>query len=71
MPILETEPALTDRLLTVDDVIRRWFTLESGKATVTRRWVLKHVPKLQLSPRVIRYRADDVEFFLASRARAA
>ena len=63
--------SLTDRLLTADDVRRRWFCDPSGKPMVSVSWVLRHIPRVQLSAKVVRFRADDVELFLASKVRAA
>lgn len=59
---------IADRPLTVEQVIARWFTDPKGKPTVTRKWALKHLPRKNLSPRVIRFYADEIELYLASRS---
>ncbi len=62
---------LAQRLLTAEDVQRQWFTNPDGSPVVSVRWILEHMPRVQLSRRVVRFRADDIELALAARVRAA
>ena len=63
--------ALSTRLLRARDVQAHWFSDADGVPVVSVDWILDHVPRVQLSKKVVRFRADDVELFLASKARAA
>jgi hypothetical protein len=63
--------ALAQRLLTAKAVQAMFFTDDAGKSVVSVEWILAHVPRVQLSKKVVRFRADDVELFLASKVRAA
>lgn len=63
--------ALSQRLLTAEQVRQHWFLGEDGKPTVSVTWVLQNINRVQLSKKVVRFRADDVELWLASKVRAA
>ncbi len=62
---------LSQRLLTADQVQSMYFLGEDGKPAVSVTWILKHMPRVQLSKKVVRFRADDIELVLASKVRAA
>jgi hypothetical protein len=62
--------AIGQRLLTAQDVQRMFFTDERGPV-VSVKWILAHMPRVQLSRKVVRFRADDIELALAARVRAA
>ena len=65
------EVGLSQRMLTAVDVQAMWFLDKNGEPVVSVDWILENVPRLQLSKKVVRFRADDVELFLASKVRAA
>ncbi len=66
-----TTTALSQRLLTAKAVQTMFFADDTGKPVVSVEWILANVPRVQLSKKVVRFRADDVELFLASKVRAA
>ncbi len=68
---VSTTTTLSQRLLTADEVRREWFTGPDGTPVVSVKWVLAHMPRVQLSRKVVRFRADDIELALASKVRAA
>lgn len=59
------------RWLTATDVQRQWFMDASGRPTFSTKWILRNVPAHRLARGVVRFTADDVELFVASRRVAA
>lgn len=62
---------LSQRLLTAAEVQQRFFLDAAGQPAVSVKWILEHMPRVQLSKKVVRFRADDIELALASKVRAA
>ncbi len=59
---------MTDaRLLTAAQVLAEFFP----GTTLTERWVRQHLPRVQLAPRVVRFRASTVAAWIAERERPA
>jgi hypothetical protein len=63
--------ALSQRLLTAAEVQQRFFLKADGAPSVSLKWILAHMPRVQLSKKVVRFRADDIELALASKVVAA
>ena len=66
-----TQTALSQRLLTAAEVQQMFFLRADGTPTVSVKWILEHMPRRQLSKKVVRFTADDIELALASAGRAA
>jgi hypothetical protein len=62
---------LSQRLLTAADVQAMFFLGSDGRPAVSVKWILANAPRVQLGRKVVRFRADDIELWLASQVRAA
>ena len=62
---------LAQRLLTAADVQTMFFLAPDGTPAVSVKWILANAPRVQLGRKVVRFRADDIELWLASQVRAA
>ena len=59
-------------MLTPLQVQQRYFLDDEGQPVRDTEWICKHVrPRIDLARGVVRFYADDVEAWLASRVRAA
>lgn len=68
---MTTTTALAQRLLTAEQVRQGWFLGADGKPVVSVKWILANAPRVQLGRKVVRFRADDIELWLASQVRVA
>ena len=66
-----THIPISHRLLTAAEVQQRFFLQADGTPAVSVKWILEHMPRVQLSKKVVRFRDDDIELALASKVRAA
>lgn len=65
-------PSPRGRLITPEEVQRRYLLKEDGTPELSTRWVCEHVrPRVDIARGVVRFYEEDVEAFFAKRRRVA